>query len=176
MSPAGYSLAVLSSNRLRFTDRLQSWIKSTVTSSENCTHSHCTWLPGSRLTRRYWLRFYAPPDISINDAGVITGQYRKANGRNFGFVRHPNGKFTSFDPGFNTQPTSINNKGASTGSYQDIDLTHFHGFVRSPDGTITLFDDASFCTSGPTSINDQGVITASCAASGPFNILWMRFP
>ena len=63
MSPAGYSLAVLSSNRLRFTDRLQSWIKSTVTSSENCTHSHCTWLPGSRLTRRYWLRFYAPPDI-----------------------------------------------------------------------------------------------------------------
>ena len=65
MSPAGYSLAVLSSNRLRFTDRLQSWIKSTVTSSENCTHSHCTWLPGSRLTRRYWLRFYAPPDTSL---------------------------------------------------------------------------------------------------------------
>src|SRR5215467_1924109 len=34
-----------------------------------------------------------------------------ANGRTFGFVRDPDGKFTSFDPGANTFPHSINNKG-----------------------------------------------------------------
>ena len=91
-------------------------------------------------------------------------------------MRDPNGKFTSFDPGFNTQPTSINNEGAITGSYQDIDQIHSHGFVRSPDGTITLFDDAPFCTSFPTSINDHGVITGTCAVSGPFTPSWVRFP
>jgi len=74
--------------------------------------------------------------VSINDAGAITGYYFAANGRYFGFVRDPLGKFTSFDPGLNTQPTSINNKGAVTGSRSGAPS----GFVRSPEGTITLFD------------------------------------
>jgi hypothetical protein len=109
---------------------------------------------------------------SINYPGAITGYYTVANGRAFGFVRHPDGKFTSFDPGVNTQPTSINNKGAITGSYAND--TGTHGFVRSPEGVITSFDPPFPPTSCPTavpflggqtfptSINDNGVITGYC--------------
>ena len=50
------------------------------------------------------------------------------------------------------------------GSYFDINFNS-HGFVRSPDGTITTFGPP-FCTGvgagGPTSINDEGVITGYC--------------
>jgi hypothetical protein len=114
---------------------------------------------------------FDPPDstltapTSINDVGAITGLYIVANGRAFGFVRDPQGKFTSLDPGFNTQPASISNEGAITGFYYDIDRTNFHGFVRSPDGTITSFVPP-FCNSTstePASINDEGVITGTCA-------------
>ena len=86
-------------------------------------------------------------------------------------VPRPQGKFISFDPGFSTQPTSINDEGAITGS---------PGFVRSPDGTITLFDPP-FCIGAvsitPPSINDEGVITGTCDLGfpGPTGG-WLRFP
>jgi hypothetical protein len=117
----------------------------------------------------------------INEKGEIVGYYgdiQPIPGHFQGFVRDPNGKLTSFDPGFDTVMASINNKGAITGAYADITESHTQGFVRSPDGTITSFVPP-FCNStstNPTSINDEGVITGSCFASGPFNILWVRFP
>jgi hypothetical protein len=56
-------------------------------------------------------------------------------------------------------------------------LTTIHGFVRSPEGTITLFDPP-FCVAGetsPQSINDKGVITGSCDELQPSRILgWVR--
>ena len=115
--------------------------------------------------------------LGINNAGAITGHYTAASGRTFGFVRDPEGKFTSFDPFLDTLPTTnINNEGAIAGT-----KTVLSGFVRSPNGTITLFTPP-FCQGlpfQPTSINDEGVITGSCtAATPPFphTVGWVRYP
>jgi len=114
---------------------------------------------------------------SINDVGAITGSYT-ANGRFFGFVRDPHGKFTSFDPAPFTVPTSINNEGAITGYVFAVSIhpEFRRGFVRSPEGTITLFD--AFCGIGtsPTSINDEGVIIGGCVVVGLNAASWVRFP
>jgi hypothetical protein len=131
---------------------------------------------------------------SINDAGAITGYYTKrpsptSNVRVFGFVRNPDGKFTSFDPPLlfpsfglmsETFPTSINKEGAITGRLESNDLSIFHGFVRSPEGTSTVFDPP-FCyprSTVATSLNDKGVITGSCSLlTPPFpGVGWVRFP
>jgi hypothetical protein len=64
-----------------------------------------------------------------------------------------------------TTPVAINQSGAVTGYYADTNAS-FHGFVRSPFGSITTFDgpDAtcpsyfSVCTN-PVGINQQGAIT-----------------
>jgi hypothetical protein len=121
---------------------------------------------------------------SINNPGAITGYYTVANGRTFGFVRDPDGRFTSFDAGANTFPHSINNKGAITGSYTDNAGTH--GFVRAPDGSVTSFDPLTgFCNTPftlpftiPTSINDDGVIIGSYfSGSSAFSIAgFVRYP
>ena len=49
--------------------------------------------------------------------------------------------------------------------FLEPDVEHTPGFVRSPDGTITSFVPP-FCNSTstePASINDEGVITGTCA-------------
>jgi hypothetical protein len=84
----------------------------------------------------------------INNLGEITGYYLDANNVYHGFVRSPNGSFSTFEaPGadqtpqsFNgTLPYSINDAGAVTGYYLDAN-GNCHGFVRSREGTITTFD------------------------------------
>ena len=91
---------------------------------------------------------------SINPAGAITGYYTDASGLSHGFVRAPDGAIATFDaPGAGrpgscsppvicsngTQGASINPVGAIAGQYSDTSGV-FHGFLRSPDGTITTFD------------------------------------
>jgi hypothetical protein len=134
----------------------------------------------------------------INNAGAITGYYTVANGRNFGFVRRAGETFESFDvpgtfvtvlPEINgflvsslTPASSINDKGAITGSYSDN--SGVHGFVRSPEGIITSFDPALFtCLKKdssvfPTSINQEGVITGFCySPTGVTEVdAWVRHP
>ena len=66
-----------------------------------------------------------------------------------GFLRAPDGTFTSFDaPGAGMGPSQgtfvntvdcLNPAGATTGDYLDASNV-FHGFVRTPQGTITSFD------------------------------------
>jgi hypothetical protein len=129
---------------------------------------------------------------SINQTGAITGSYSALDGRIFGFLRDPQGNFTSFDPGVFTYPTSINDEGWVTGYYLTgsytsgtgtVSITGQHGFVRSPDGTITSFDPP-FCVTSqssiiPAGINQQGVITGSCleipSTSGG-QVGWVRYP
>ena len=127
----------------------------------------------------------------MNYAGTITGYYtvRVTNlpgyaVRTFGFVRHPDGKFTFFDPDINTFPTSINNEGAITGGFSPHPGEPGHDFVRSPGGSITIFDPPTTLGCGdpttpaqPTSMNDKGVITGFCR-SGDFSMTpgWVRFP
>jgi hypothetical protein len=74
----------------------------------------------------------------INDVGEIAGWYWDANGLNHGFVRSPEGKFTSFDApgagtgaGQGTLPAGINDMGEIAGSYLDADNV-YHGFLRFP--------------------------------------------
>jgi uncharacterized membrane protein len=57
---------------------------------------------------------------SINDEGVVAGSYADSMGNFRGFVRQPDGTFTTFDavPGTTyTFVISINNEGAVTGWY-----------------------------------------------------------
>lgn len=87
--------------------------------------------------------------LSINDVGTIAGVFEDAKDVLHGFVRLPDGHFTTFDaPGAGnsqnqgTWAQSINNQGATTGYYLDSSNVQ-HGFVRSPTrdgGIITDFD------------------------------------
>jgi len=90
-----------------------------------------------------WIGFFfglvGPP---INPAGAITGTYFDASGVQHGFLRAPDGTFTTFDvPGDvnGIDPQGINAAGAITGFYFDASGA-VHGFLRAPDGTFTTFD------------------------------------
>jgi hypothetical protein len=86
--------------------------------------------------------------VLINNFGAITGYYLDANNVFHGYVRSPDGKFTTFEaPGadtnagdFNgTTPNAINDAGAITGVYFDVSSVG-HGFLRSPEGAFATFD------------------------------------
>jgi len=82
---------------------------------------------------------------SINDQGLITGQFEDSNFLYHGFVRYPDGHFVTFEApgvgstGVGTFGFSINLEGVVEGMYLDGNLT-YHGFVREPYGKITDFD------------------------------------
>jgi probable HAF family extracellular repeat protein len=80
--------------------------------------------------------------------GLITGFSLDVNGVAHGFVRFPDGKFTSFDsPDAGTMPDSgqgtfalgITDAGTVVGSSADTNGVA-HGFVRAPGGKFTSFD------------------------------------
>lgn len=83
---------------------------------------------------------YNDCSIGLNDWGAITGFYLDASNVYHGFVRHPDGKVTTFDaPGANvtagsysgTFPVSINNRGEIAGYYLDSNGVN-HGFLLLP--------------------------------------------
>jgi hypothetical protein len=107
---------------------------------------------------------------AINDAGVITGFYVDANFVSHGFLRDPDGAFTTFDvPGgsLNTLPVALNLEGSVVGSVLDQNSV-WHGFVRGSDGSFTTIDGPGACSSTPfctgtsaSSINAFGEISGS---------------
>jgi len=115
---------------------------------------------------------------AINDFGVVTGEEFDSNGAGHAFVRLPDGAFTVFDaPGADTAPgsyagttpQSINDFGVVTGYFWDANSTA-HGFIRTPDGNITTFDDpaagdGSYQGTYPYSINNFGVIVGATTRS-----------
>jgi hypothetical protein len=96
-------------------------------------------------------------------------------------MRDTAGTITSFDPGIDTFPASINNQGAIVGVYSGS--TASSGFLRLPDGTITLLEapacgPPSLHQSIATSINDAGVIRGaykSCTFSAFIDRNKLRF-
>jgi len=74
-----------------------------------------------------------PHQISIDEAGDITGSYTDAAGVQHGFVRNPYGTITSFDPpeGKQTTATCINDGGAIAGFY-NAGGGPTVGFIRVP--------------------------------------------
>jgi uncharacterized membrane protein len=113
---------------------------------------------------------FANTDCSVllNNFGVVTGYYLDANNVFYGFVRSPDGKFTSFQaPGadttaqhFNgTVPNAINDAGAIAGGYWDVQNQE-HGFLRSPEGEFQTFDvpGGTPGTTLPIALNIEGAI------------------
>jgi len=107
--------------------------------------------------------------------GTIAGRYFDDNSVQHGFVRTPNGVIITFDaPGAGTAPfqgtfpaiqDGINAAGAVTGSSWDPNDV-FHGYVRSANGVITMFDvpgagTGAFQRTLPGGINDSGIIEGS---------------
>jgi hypothetical protein len=97
--------------------------------------------PGSTLT--------IPSGITPD--GTIAGYYcnTAACAQQFGFLgahgflRTPNGSFTTFDPSGSTEtlPTSITAAGQIAGAYCDTAAcARQHGYVRDRDGTFAIFD------------------------------------
>ena len=84
--------------------------------------------------------------FSINNLGVIAGQYQDSDYVFHGFLRYPDGSFTTYDvPGAGTgafQGTygvCLNLVGETAGFYWDTNNVS-HGFLRSPSGKFTSFD------------------------------------
>jgi hypothetical protein len=109
---------------------------------------------------------YTDCSTLINNRGAITGYYLDANNVFHGFVRSPDGTFTSFEApdadtnpnDFNgTLPNAINDCGAITGNYYDVNNVA-HGFVRSPEGEITSFDIPDSVFINPIALNQEGVV------------------
>jgi hypothetical protein len=102
---------------------------------------------------------------SINDFEVIAGQFEDSKLVYHGFIRYPDGHFTTFEvtgaaelANAGTQALSINNWGATGGFYVDANYAT-HGFVRSPSGRSVSFDgnDAVYTqVCNESCLNDAG--------------------
>ena len=119
-----------------------------ATSSDTLRLHHSTWVMRSYEALQGFSRFWMSPDQArrttrerqrgdINSAGTIVGNYSDANNAIHGYLRSPDGTFTTIDapnafqgansPG--TFITHINARGAIVGYYFDAQGTR-HGFVR----------------------------------------------
>jgi len=121
----------------------------------------------------------------INPAGAITGLYTDTNYAAHGFVRAPDGTITTFDaPGAGTgsgegtfveTPTGgINPVGEITGD--SCDAVTCHGFLRTPDGTITTFDPPGSTLTNGNGINPAGAITGNDVDAGGVFHGYLRSP
>jgi hypothetical protein len=106
---------------------------------------------------------------SINDAGVIAGQYEDPGNVFHGFIRHHDGSFVSFDApgagtaaGSGTLAYSLNLKGDTAGVSFDDNFGE-HGFVRWHGGETVSFDpDGSI----GTMVCQETCLNASGSAAG----------
>jgi hypothetical protein len=92
--------------------------------------------------------FNGTTPISINDLGVMTGYYTDATGYAHGFLRTPDGSYTTFEApgagGYGSIPIGINLEGAVVGYYTDPNVV-FHAFLRTPDGKFATFSGPGAC-------------------------------
>ena len=106
---------------------------------------------------------------------------------NHGFLRSPDGKFTTFDaPGAGTGsfqgtgcpsdcPVSLNDWGAITGIYIDANYV-YHGYLRSLDGKFATVDPIGSIGTYASGINDLGVITGYFLDANDVYHGFVRFP
>src|SRR5215831_15597582 len=71
-------------------------------------------------------------------------------------------KISTYDipGGTNATPTGISSSGEIIGSYMDTAANKIRGFLRQPNGTITVFDFPNGMSTLPTAIN-SGLIVGS---------------
>lgn len=90
--------------------------------------------------------------FAINERGAIVGTYLDANNVYHGFIRSPQGEYTTINAPPSCADTEI------TGSYWDANYVQ-HGFVRTPEGSFVTIDPSGSMGTQPESINDLGAIT-----------------
>jgi hypothetical protein len=130
---------------------------------------------------------------NINDEGEIAGFYVDGNNVNHGFLRYRDGKIKTFDVSVASTLTNfipqgtvvalesgLNQEGAITGWYFDS-AQAVHGYVRAPNGTITLFDDSdggtgAFQGTYGGSINSEGRITGGVIDANYVSHGFIRYP
>jgi hypothetical protein len=128
---------------------------------------------------------YGNEATNIDRWGISVGNFadNSANLVQHGFIRMPDGKFTTFDvPGAGTGPgqgtgcpgcnLGFNRWGMIAGSYSDSNYVS-HGFLREPDGEFHTFEapgadttpnsyNGTGCFSDcPVGLNDSGAVTGS---------------
>jgi hypothetical protein len=123
--------------------------------------------------------------FGLNNWGAIAGTYLDANNVYHGFLRSPEGKFTTFEaPGADTTVNSgngtfaesINDLGEITGNYADATGTA-HGFVRSLWGTFTTFDVPGGANgSFPIFVNLEGAVAGYSLDANLLFHAFLRYP
>jgi hypothetical protein len=105
---------------------------------------------------------------SNSPGGAVTGYYYDGSFVAHGFLRAPDGTFTTFDvPGAGTGsfegtlPSDINPAGTIAGFYFDASFVS-HGFARASNGTFTTFDAPGAGTSP-----GYETVDASCSGLNP---------
>ena len=116
--------------------------------------------------------FTGTSPTSINDSGIVTGQYFDTTLPSFGiriFLRTPNGVFSNFDTpqlGTSLGSASINSSGAVAGDVLNFECPNFPfcnivpiSFVRAANGTVSSVNDPQ-AVQGTfvTGINPAGVV------------------
>jgi hypothetical protein len=126
-------------------------------------------------------------DSGLNQFGAIAGNYIDSNSVQHGFLRSPDGKFTTFDaPGAGTDsgegtgcpsdcPTSLNDSGAIAGTYIDANSV-LHGYLRSPDGKIVTVDPLGSIFTWTVGLNDLGAVTGYYADANIVYHGFLRIP
>jgi hypothetical protein len=121
----------------------------------------------------------------MNSWGVTAGHYIDSENVFHGFLRALDGRITPFSVegagtvpgecgGQGTYVAGINQAGVIAGEYADSNWND-HGYVRTPDGRITVFDPKGSVSTGEnngTPINQFGVITGYYADA---NWVWHGF-
>jgi hypothetical protein len=114
--------------------------------------------------------------LAINSSGEITGNFADLNVVLHGFLRTRDGRITTFDVAgagsgfldgtlaFGNSPFGGTSAGIAadrtiTGAYADMGV--LHGFIRSPDGSISTFDVPDGSYTGPTALGKDEGITGS---------------
>ena len=103
--------------------------------------------------------------MMIGRGGWIVGTYIDGANVSHGFLRSPDGRFTSVDPPGSASMLSIGGLNAQltvTGCYEDAGGA-IHSFIRTAEGQLTTYDDpgagsATFQGTCGWSINDAGEI------------------
>ncbi|MBD5657141.1 MAG: hypothetical protein IAI50_18475 [Candidatus Eremiobacteraeota bacterium] len=118
--------------------------------------------PGAGLGPYLYEGTYA---ASINDRGVVAGQFEDAHLRFHGFIRYPNGTFATVDaPGAGgkanqgTFVTAVSDYGETAGGLVDANNV-VHAIVRSAEGKITQFDPPGAVFSQVVGLNARGTTT-----------------
>jgi hypothetical protein len=103
---------------------------------------------------------YATYVTGLNDKGSVVGWYIDANLKaDHAFIRKANGHISTIDlgNGNHTHIWAIDRFGDTCGDFKDAQGNE-HGFVRTPDGTITTFDPAGSIATFSMGINSSGAI------------------